>query len=75
MNTIRKIRTGLQEDWDLLRSKHWKCATQKRFGTLQIAPMLTEIDTLDSAADDLQELCQESITLAAAVREPDEIEE
>lgn len=74
MDTIQKIHTGLQNHWDTLRSKFWKCTAQKRFGVLWFAPMQTEIDSLNTTADTLQELCERSATLAASVREPDDIE-
>lgn len=72
MHTIQKLQTELQEKWDTLRQQHWKCTAQKRCGLLWFAPMLDQIESLDSAADELQELCRESEQIANSVREPDE---
>lgn len=75
MNAIQKLQTALQDHWDILRQQHWKCTAQKRFGMLWFAPMLEQIEALDSAADELQELCQESTKIANSVREPGENDE
>lgn len=72
MNTIRKIHTDLEENWGVLCSKDWKCAAQQRFARVWCAPMLADIDGLDSATDTLAELCRESMAVAKSVREPDE---
>ena len=75
MNTIRNIRAKLEHCWDDLWSNAWKCAAQKKFARIWFVPMLAEIDDLDSAAEELQALCQESENVARSVREPDENEE
>ena len=75
MKTIDKIHTELEERWDELRGKHWKCEAQKRFGSAWMAPMLAEIRELDCATEDIHDLCEEAVTAAKSVREPDENDE
>ena len=75
MKPIDKIHTELEEHWDELLSKHWKCEAQKRFGSAWIAPMLAEIRELDCATEELLDLCEDAVTAAKSVREPDEIDE
>ena len=75
MKAIDKIHTELEERWDELRSKHWKCDAQKRFSSTWIVPMLEEIRELDCATEDLLDLCEEAASAAKSVREPDEIDE
>ncbi len=75
MNTIRNIRADLEENWNALQGKDWQCAAQIRFGQSWCTPMLAQIDMLDSAMDELEALCRESLDMANAVREPEENEE
>ena len=72
VNTIKRIRTELEDQWYTLCRGNWKCAAQQRFGRLWYTPVLEQIDALDSATGELEELCQESVAMAKSVREPDE---
>ena len=72
MNTIKRIQNDLEEHWNQLRSKDWQCAAQKCFDAAYCTPMLEQINILDSASEELEELCRESMAAAKSVREPDE---
>lgn len=72
MKEIRTLRTKLDELWQAMSDKHWRCVTRKRFGQKQVEPMLDQIDTLDTLADEIRDLCAEAAAVAASVREPDE---
>lgn len=71
MESVKKIRTELEEKWKTLIDRQWKCLAQIRFGLGHTVPVLMEIDELNGAADELLELCSESEAAANAVREPD----
>ncbi len=75
MNSIKNIRTELEDQWNTLCRRNWNCAAQKRFDRVWCTPMLAQIDALDSASDELEELCRESVAMAKSVREPDDHEE
>ena len=75
MKEIRQLRTGLDELWQSIGQAHWRCAARDRFDRKRARPMLAQMDTLDTLADEIGGLCADAAAAAAAGREPDEEDE
>lgn len=72
MEKINKILANLNEQTTQQLKKYWDCLAKLRFERKLLAPMVSNIQNLNTQTDKLRALCDAAEAVAGSVRRPDE---